>query len=96
MLETPKARERRFHHGFACQQRHNSQVHRWGHERFGTQRYRYLGCHRAFNDLTSTAMAETHLVSEWHAFADAMRDRLSTRDTTVEIGVDHKTVWRSW
>ena len=39
-------------------------------------------------------MAGTHLASQWSAFAYAMRNRLSTRDAAVEIGVDHNTVWR--
>src|ERR1035437_4198982 len=94
MLGTLKARERRFHHGFACPRCQNTEVQRWGHERSGTQRYRCLCCRRTFNDLTNTAMAGTHLVAQWYGYADAMRNRLSTRDAALAIGVDHKTVWR--
>lgn len=94
MLGNPKARERRFHHGFACPRCQHTQVQRWGHERSGIQRYRCSGCGRTFNDLTHTAMAGTHLVPQWSAFTDAMRNRRSTRNAALEIGVDHKTVWR--
>lgn len=94
MLGTRKARERRFHHGFACPRCQHTEVLRWGHERSGTQRYRCLGCRRTFNDLTNTAMAGTHLVPVWRAYANTMRNRLSTRVAALDLGVSHKTVWR--
>ncbi len=94
MLTSPKARERRFHHGYVCLRCKTTQVQRWGRERTGTQRYRCFGCHRTFNDLTRTAMAGTHLPKKWQAYADTVRDGLSTRKAGARIDVDHKTAWR--
>ncbi|WP_396215868.1 IS1 family transposase [Gemmatimonas sp.] len=51
-LTSPKARDRRFHHGYVCPRCKSAQVQRWGRERAGPQRYRGFGCHRTFNDLT--------------------------------------------
>lgn len=59
-----------------------------------TQRYRCFGCRRTFNDLTRTAIAGTHLPEKWRAYADTMRDGLSTRKAAERIGVEHKTAWR--
>ncbi len=94
MLTSPKARERRFHHGYVCLRCKTTQVQRWGRERTGTQRYRCFGCHRTFNDLTRTAMAGTHLPKKWQAYADTVRDGLSTRKAGARIDVDHKTAGR--
>jgi len=69
-------------------------VQRWGRERTRTQRYRCLACSRTFNDLTRTAMAGTHMPEKWPAFADTMRDSLSTRRTGMLVDVNHKTAWR--
>jgi len=69
-------------------------VHRCGKERNRTQHYRCLTCARAFNDLTRTAMASTHMPEKWQAFADTMRDGLSTRRTGMLVEVNHKTAWR--
>jgi len=69
-------------------------VQRWGRERTRTQRYRYLARARTFNDLTRTAMAGTHMPEKWPAFADTMRDGLSTRRTGMLVEVNHKTAWR--
>ena len=57
MLTSPKARERRFHHGYVCPRCRSAQVQRWGRERTGTQRYRCFGCRRTFKDLTRRAAA---------------------------------------
>jgi transposase-like protein len=94
MLGTEKARERRFHHGFACPRCRASRVQRWGHERTGLQRYRCLACRRTFNDLTHTAMAGTRLPAKWAAYADTMRDALSTRRAAILLDINHKTAWR--
>ena len=39
-------------------------------------------------------MAGTHLPKKWQAYADTMRDGLSTRKAGARIEVDHKTAWR--
>jgi len=93
MLTSLKVRERRFHHGYGCPRFRNAQVQRWGRERTRAQRYRCFGCRRTFNDLTRTAMAGTHLTEKWRAYADTMRDGLSTRRAAERIDVDHKTAW---
>ena len=67
---------------------------RWGRERTGIQRYRCLPCARTFNDLTRTAMAGTHMPQKWLAFADSMRDGLSTRRAAARVDMNHKTAWR--
>ena len=67
---------------------------RWGRERTGTQRNRCFGCRRTFNDITRTAMAGTHLRAKWQAYADTMRDGLSTRRAGERFDVGHKTAWR--
>jgi hypothetical protein len=59
-----------------------------------SQRYRCLDCRRTFNDLTHTAMAGTRLRATWPAYADTMRDALSTRQAAAVLGINHKTVWR--
>jgi transposase-like protein len=94
MLGTLKARERRFHHGFACPRCRATRVQRWGRERTGIQRDRCLDCARTFNDLTHTAMAGTRLREKWPAYADTMRDALSTRQAAALLNIDHKTTWR--
>lgn len=94
MLTTLQARERRFHHGYTCPRCQSVRVRRWGKERTGTQRYRCLPCARTFNDLTHTAMAGTHRPEKWPAFADTMRDGLSTRRAGTRVEVNHKTAWR--
>jgi len=94
MLGTQKARERRFHHGYVCPRCQSARVQRWGRERTGIQRYRCLPCARTFNDLTRTAMAGTHMPQKWRAFADTMRDGLSTRRAAARVDMNHKTAWR--
>ena len=39
-------------------------------------------------------MAGTHRPEKWRAYADTMRDGLSTRRAAERIDVDHKTAWR--
>ena len=39
-------------------------------------------------------MLGTHLPQKWRAYADTMRDGLSTRRAGERIDVNHKTVWR--
>ena len=39
-------------------------------------------------------MAGTHLPEKWRAYADTMRDGLSTRRAAERIDVDHQTAWR--
>lgn len=94
MLGSQKARERRFHHGYVCPRCQSARVQRWGHERTGIQRYRCLQCAKTFNDLTRTAMAGTHMPQKWRAFADTMRDGLSTRRAAARVDMNHKTAWR--
>ena len=91
MLGTQKARERQFHHGYVCPRCQSAHVQRWGRERTGIQRYHCLPCARTFNDLTRTAMAGTHMPQKWRAFADTMRDGLSTRRAAARVDMNHKT-----
>jgi len=94
MLATTRARERRFHDGFACPRCRAHDVQRWGRERTGMQRYRCRACRRTFNDLTGTAMAGTRMPAVWESYAETMRQSLSCRRAAAILGVDHKTVWR--
>jgi hypothetical protein len=39
-------------------------------------------------------MAGTHMPQKWRAFADTMRDGLSTRRAAARVDMNHKTAWR--
>lgn len=80
--------------GYVCPRCQSARVQRWGRERMGIQRNRGLPCARTFNDLTRTAMAGTHMAQQWRAFADTMRDGLSTRRAAARVDMNHATAWR--
>lgn len=62
----------------------------------GRRKLRCLACGRAFNDLTGTPLARTHLpLSAWHRAARLMlQGEPSCAELSVRLGVKISTAWR--
>lgn len=62
----------------------------------GRRKLRCLSCRRAFNDLTGTPLARTHLpLAAWHRAARLMLEgEPSCADLSSRLGVKIATAWR--
>lgn len=67
----------------------------WGHAT-GLRRYKCKDCHRTFNALTGTPLAQLHCREKWLAYAAAMVDGVSLRKAAArcDIHVETSHRWR--
>lgn len=65
----------------------------WGHAN-ALRRYKCKECHRTFNALTGTPLAQLHCRDKWLAYASAMVDGLSLRKAAERCDIDLTTSFR--
>jgi len=65
----------------------------WGHAS-GLRRYKCRDCHRTFNALTGTPLAQLHRRDAWLEYARALVDRVSLRKAAKRSGVCLETSFR--
>jgi transposase-like protein len=65
----------------------------WGHAS-GLRRYKCRDCHRTFNALTGTPLAQLHRRDAWLAYARALVDRVSLRKAAKRAGIGLEASFR--
>jgi transposase-like protein len=76
-----------------CPHCQNREVARWGHAS-GLPRYRCKACHRTFNALTKTPLANLRMKDKWAEQTRAMIDGVSTAKAAQRCGVHYTTAFR--
>jgi transposase-like protein len=76
-----------------CPHCRNRDVARWGHAS-GLPRYRCKACHRTFNALTKTPLANLRMKEKWAEQTRAMIDGVSTAKAAQRCGVHYTTAFR--
>jgi transposase-like protein len=76
-----------------CPHCQNRDVARWGHAS-GLPRYRCKACHRTFNALTKTPLANLRMKEKWAEQTRAMIDGVSTAKAAQRCGVHYTTAFR--
>jgi transposase-like protein len=76
-----------------CPHCQNRDVARWG-QASGLPRYRCKACHRTFNALTKTPLANLRMKDKWAEQTRAMIDGVSTAKAALRCGVHYTTAFR--
>ena len=85
--------EARFGAAPACGHCRSERIGPWGHVS-GLKRYKCKDCHRTFNALTGTPLAQLHRREAWIEYARALVDRVSLRKAAARCGIDLTTSFR--